>query len=405
VNRKAVYRFLKIKKQSMCDIERLQKLFRQMHHDNPIIVRAPGRINLIGEHTDYNNGFVLPAAIDKAIYVAISKRTDDKVYLYAEEFNETFIADIETLRQPKFHWSGYVLGVVEQLQKRNFTITGFNIIVDGDVPVGAGMASSAAIECATVFALSELFELRLSKLDMVKIAQKAEQEFVGLQCGIMDMFTSMFGKKDHVICLDCHSYEYEYFPFKQDGIKIVLLNTGIKHSLASSEYNTRRKQCEEGVALIQQQYPHVQSLRDVTLEMLNTCIEKNSIVYNRCRFVVEEIDRLLAGCGDLQQNNIKAFGKRMFKTHDGLNKLYEVSCKELDILVELVKNNSAVLGARMMGGGFGGCTINIVKENAIEELIYETRNAYRERTGINLSAYVAIISEGANVVKERVHVY
>jgi galactokinase len=388
----------------MCDIERLQKLFRQMHHEDPIVVRAPGRINLIGEHTDYNNGFVLPAAIDKSIYVAISKRSDNKIYLYAEEFNEIFIADIENLRQPKFHWSGYVLGVVEQLQKRNLPISGFNIIVDGDVPVGAGMASSAAIECATVFALSELFELRLSKLDMVKIAQKAEQEFVGLQCGIMDMFTSMFGKKDHVICLDCRSYEYEYFPFKQDGIKIVLLNTGIKHSLASSEYNTRRKQCEEGVALIQEQYPHIHSLRDVTIEMLNACLEKNSVVYNRCRFVVEEIDRLLAGCGDLQHNNIKAFGKRMFKTHDGLTKLYEVSCKELDTLVELVKSNNAVLGARMMGGGFGGCTINIVKEDAVEELIFNTRDQYRERTGMNLTAYVAVIGEGANIMQEYMQV-
>jgi galactokinase len=376
-----------------------------MHHDDPIVVRAPGRINLIGEHTDYNNGFVLPAAIDKAIYVAISKRTDNKIHLYAEEFNETFIADIENLHQPKFHWSGYVLGVVEQLQKRDLLISGFNIIIDGDVPVGAGMASSAAIECATVFALSELFELHLSKLDMVKIAQKAEQDFVGLQCGIMDMFTSMFGKKDHVICLDCRSYEYEYFPFKQDGIKIVLLNTGIKHSLASSEYNTRRKQCEEGVTLIQQQYPLVQSLRDVTIEMLNTCIEKNSVVYNRCRFVVEEIDRLLAGCGDLQQNNLKAFGKRMFKTHDGLSKLYEVSCNELDILVDLVKNNNAVVGARMMGGGFGGCTINIVKEDAVEELIYDVREAYREKTGMNLNAYVAVIEKGANLINEQIEAY
>lgn len=384
----------------MCDTDRLQKLFQQMHHAEPLIIRAPGRINLIGEHTDYNNGFVLSAAIDKAIYVAINKRTDNKVYLYAEEFNETYIADIQNLRQPKFHWSGYVLGIVEQLQKKEISITGFNLVIDSDLPVGAGMASSAAIECATVFALNELFDMKLSKLDMVQIAQKAEQEFVGLQCGIMDMFTSMFGKKDHVICLDCRSHEYEYFPFKQDDISIVLLNTGIKHSLASSEYNTRRKQCEEGVALIQQQYPHVQSLRDVTLEMLNACIEKNTVLYNRCRFVVEETDRLLAGCGDLQHNNIKAFGKKMFKTHDGLSKLYEVSCKELDILVELVKNNNEVLGARMMGGGFGGCTINIVKAGAVEELIYRTRNTYRLETGINLSAYVAVIGEGAGMVNE-----
>ena len=214
------------------------------------------------------------------------------------------------------------------------------------------------------------------------------------------MFTSMFGKKDHVICLDCRSYEYEYFPFHQEGIKIVLLNTNIKHSLASSEYNTRRKQCEEGVALVQQHLPQVQSLRDVSMEMLNTYVAHNKIVYNRCRFVVEEIDRLLSACRDLQRNDIKAFGKKMYATHKGLSKLYEVSCAELDIMVELVKHDSAVIGARMMGGGFGGCTINIVKENAVEELIYNTRNKYRERTGMNLNAYVAVIEEGANLVEE-----
>ena len=258
----------------MCDIERIQRIFWQLHHEDPIIVCAPGRINLIGEHTDYNNGFVLPAAIDKAIYVAISKRSDKKIYLHAEEYNENYIAEVDNLRQSKLHWSGYVLGVVEQLQRRNFSLTGLNIIVDGDVPVGAGMAASAAIECATVFALNELFELGLDKLEMVKIAQKAEQEFVGLQCGIMDMFSSMYGRKDNVIKLDCRSLEYEYVPFQQEGIKIVLLDTSVKHSLASSEYNTRRKQCEEGIALIQQHYTEVQSLRDADLKMLdNACLK------------------------------------------------------------------------------------------------------------------------------------
>jgi galactokinase len=388
----------------MCDIDRLHRIFWQLHHKEPLVVRAPGRINLIGEHTDYNDGFVLPAAIDKAIYVAISKRADNKIHLHAEEYNENYIADIENLRESKLHWSGYILGIVEQLQKRNYPVTGVNIMVDGDVPVGAGMASSAAIECATVFALNELFELGISKLEMVKIAQKAEQEFVGLQCGIMDMFTSMFGKKDHVICLDCRSFEYEYFPFKQDGIKIVLLDTNIKHSLASSEYNTRRKQCEEGVALIREHHPHVQSLRDVNIKMLDVYVAQNKLVYNRCRFVVEENARLLAACNDLQRNDLAAFGKKMFTTHGGLSKLYEVSCNELDILVELVQDNPAVIGARMMGGGFGGCTINIVKENVVEELIYKIRTQYREKTGMNLNAYVAVIGEGANLVKENINV-
>jgi galactokinase len=383
----------------MCDIDRINRIFWQLHHEDPIIVRAPGRINLIGEHTDYNNGFVLPAAIDKAVYVAITKRNDNEIYLHAEEYSENYIADIENLRQAKFHWSSYVLGVVEQLKKRNYSITGFNIVIDGDVPVGAGMAASAAIECATVFALNELFGLNISKMDMVKIAQKAEQEFVGLQCGIMDMFSSMYGKKDNVIKLDCRSLEYEYVPFQQDGIKIVLLDTSIKHSLASSEYNTRRKQCEEGVALIQQHIPEVQSLRDATIEMIDKYVAQNKTVYNRCRFVIEEIERLLKACADLQRNDIMAFGKKMFATHKGLSKMYEVSCKELDIMVALVKHNTAVIGARMMGGGFGGCTINIVKEDAVEELIFSTRNAYREKTGMNLKAYIASIEDGAFVAQ------
>jgi len=383
----------------MCDIDRLHRLFWQLHHEEPLIVRAPGRINLIGEHTDYNSGYVLPAAIDKAVYVAISKRNDNKIYLHAEEYNENYIADIENLRQNKFHWSSYILGVIDQLLKKKFSITGFNIVVDGDVPVGAGMAASAAIECATVFALNALFELNISKLDMVRIAQKAEQEFVGLQCGIMDMFTSMYGKKDHVICLDCRSFEYEYFPFKQDGIKIVLLDTSIKHSLASSEYNTRKEQCEEGVAMIREHQPQIQSLRDVSIEMLDKYVAQNKFVYNRCKYVVEEINRVLAACIDLQKNDIAAFGEKMFTTHKGLSKMYEVSCNELDIMVDLVKHNKAVIGARMMGGGFGGCTINIVREDAVEELIYNTREQYREKTGMNLNAYIASIEDGACLQK------
>lgn len=383
----------------MCDTDRLRRVFQQMHHEEPLIVRAPGRINLIGEHTDYNNGYVLPAAIDKSIYVAVSRRKDKLVHLHAAEYNENYIAEMQNLQQPKFHWSSYVLGVIDQLQKRNYAITGFNIMIDGNVPVGAGMAASAAIECATVFALNELFELNIDKLEMVKIAQKAEQEFVGLRCGIMDMFSSMYGRKDNVIKLDCRSLEYEYVPFKQDGIKIVLLDTSIKHSLASSEYNLRRQQCEEGVALIKEHLPKVQSLRDVTIEMLDKYVAQNKVVYNRCKFVVEENDRLLSACVDLQKNDITAFGKKMYATHKGLSKLYEVSCNELDIMVDLVKHNKTVIGSRMMGGGFGGCTINIVKEYAVEELIYNTRNAYREKTGMNLNAYVAVIEEGACLLR------
>ena len=384
----------------MCDIDRLHKLFWQLHHEDPLIVRAPGRINLIGEHTDYNDGFVLPAAIDKAVYVAINKRSDNKIYLHAEEYNENYIADIENLRQSKFHWSSYLLGVTDQLLKKKFSVTGFNIVVDGDVPVGAGMAASAAIECATVFALNKLFELNIGKLDMVKIAQKAEQEFVGLQCGVMDMFSSMFGKKDHVVKLDCKTMDYEYVPLKLEGYKILLLNTNVKHSLSSSEYNVRREQCEKGVAIVKEHHPEVNSLRDVTMEMLDKYVASaEPLIYQRCKYVVEEKQRLLEGCEDLKNGHVEALGKKLFQTHDGLSKLYEVSCPELDFLVDAVRENNAVLGARMMGGGFGGCTINIVKEESIEPLVAELIQSYKAAMNLDLTAYVVAIENGTSLLE------
>lgn len=359
-----------------------------------LVVRSPGRVNIIGEHTDYNEGFVLPAAIDKAIYVAIGKRTDDRVHLYSADFVESFkvkLADI----QPTTNWATYILGVVDQLIKRGHVVNGFNLVLDGDVPIGAGLSSSAAVECASVFALNELFELGIEKIEMVKIAQKAEQIFSGVMCGIMDMFASMYGKKGHVIKLDCRSLEYEYKPFNLDGYKIVLFNTNVKHALAESAYNTRRQQCEQGVAWIKEHHPKVNSLRDATIEMLQQHVaDKDAVIYNRCKYVVEEIQRLLAACIDLENGNIHDLGKKMFATHEGLSKLYEVSCKELDYLVDAVKDNNDVLGARMMGGGFGGCTINLVKEEAIDELITKIAASYKSEMQLELSAHIATIENG-----------
>ena len=363
-----------------------------------LIVRSPGRVNIIGEHVDYNEGFVLPAAIDKAIYVAVSKRPDGQINLYSVDFKEKYevaIADI----QPTKTWATYVLGVADQLIKRGHNIGGFNLALDGDVPIGAGLSSSAAVECATVFALNNLFELGIDKLEMVRIAQKAEQTFSGVMCGIMDMFASMFGKKDHVIKLDCKTLAYEYKPFILDGYKIVLLNTNVPHSLSSSAYNERRSQCEQGVVWVKQHHTKVNSLRDVTMEMLDKYVaSKDAIIYNRCKYVVQEIQRLLNGCKNLEEGDIAALGKKMFATHEGLSKLYEVSCKEADWLVDQVKNNDTVLGARMMGGGFGGCTINIVKETAISELVEKLSKKYKEEMGLELSVYISTIENGTEVV-------
>jgi galactokinase len=366
----------------------------------PVIIRSPGRVNIIGEHTDYNDGFVLPAAIDKAAYLAVSLREDDEIHLWADDLHEHFSIHKNDIRPiGDVSWPNYILGAVAQLSKKNIPLRGFNAVLQSDVPMGAGLSSSAAIECATLFALNELLQAGLDKLEMVKMAQKAEHEFPGVLCGIMDQFASMMGKKDHVIKLDCRSLAYEYVPFRLEGIKILLLNTNVKHSLASSEYNTRRGECEQGVAWVKEAVPAVQSLRDVTKAMLDSYVlPKDELLYKRCLFVVEEIERLQACCDDLQKGDIVSLGKRMLATHEGLSQQYEVSCKELDLLISYIKDNTAVLGARMMGGGFGGCTINLVKEKAIDGLLQKIKPLYEAATGLPLTYYVASIENGTELI-------
>jgi galactokinase len=371
---------------------------KEFINTNTITVRSPGRINLIGEHTDYNNGFVLPAAIDKAVYVAIEKNPRNRISLHSVDFNESVEGELADIQPVPGHWSTYILGVVDQIIKRGHQLQGFKLSIYGDVPLGAGLSSSAAVECAAAFALNELFRLNIERIEMVKIAQSAEHEFAGVKCGIMDQFASVFGKKDSVIKLDCRSLEYEYFPVSMDGYKIVLLDSQVKHSLASTEYNVRRSQCEEGVELIKKKFPEVKSLRDVSLSMIEDCLPQDEIFYKRCEYVIEENTRLQEGCNDLLNGNIKAFGKKMFATHKGLSEQYEVSCKELDFLVEAVKDMPEVIGARMMGGGFGGCTINIVKEDAIDILINNITNKYRTTVQKDLKAYVVQIEDGTSVI-------
>ena len=368
---------------------------------DPLIVKSPGRINIIGEHTDYNNGFVLPAAIDKAAYIAMSLRDDNEIHLVALDLNESFSTRVEDLKPTTdLSWTNYILGSAAQFQKNGLALRGFNAVLLSDVPIGAGLSSSAAIECATVFALNELLGTNLTRLTMVGMAQKAEHEYAGVMCGIMDQFASMMGKKDHVIRLDCQSLEYQYVPLKLEGYKIVLFNTNVKHSLASSEYNTRRNECNQAVAWVRQTETAVESLRDVTELMLDQYVKpKSELIDRRSRFVVQEIERLLNGCEDLIKGDVQALGKKMFATHEGLSKMYEVSCKELDWLADFVKDNSNVMGARMMGGGFGGCTINLVKEDAIEELVKSIQPAYEQAMHLTLTSYIASIENGTELVR------
>jgi galactokinase len=373
--------------------------FQQLFGQEALIIRSPGRINLIGEHTDYNMGFVLPAAINKAIYLGIHLRKDQKISLYSIDYQDDYQTDLDAINRSGKLWPDYILGVVKQIQKNHSLDHGFNIVFGGDIPPGAGLSSSAALECATAYALNSIFNLNIQNMALVCLAQAAENEFVGVKCGIMDQFASMFGKKDYLMRLDCRSLEYTYVPFHSDKLKIVLFDTRVKHSLASSAYNERREQCEAGVKLIQAVHPEVLSLRDASEEMLLEFVKPvNEIVYNRCSFIVGEIKRLLNSCNDLENNNMPAFGKRMFETHAGLKDLYEVSCQELDLLVDLVKNDPNVIGARMMGGGFGGCTINLVNSESVEALIKKVGDNYHAKTGTEMLAYVVEIEDGTGVL-------
>lgn len=382
-------------------VDNLRKDFADLFQQAPVIVRSPGRVNIIGEHTDYNEGFVLPAAIDKAAYMAMSLREDDEIHLRALDLNESFFLKLADLKPVEaIRWPNYILGSAAQFVKRGVKVPGFNAILTSDVPIGAGLSSSAAVECATVFALNELLHTQLDRLTMVQMAQKAEHEFAGVMCGIMDQFASMMGKKDHVIKLDCRSLEFEYIPFRLEGIKVLLLNTNVKHSLATSEYNTRRRECETAVKWVNTSVPTVKSLRDVTENMLDQYVmPKDKLIDRRSRYVVREVERLLAGCEDLKLGNLQALGRKMLATHDGLSKMYGVSCKELDWLVDRMRNNRSVIGARMMGGGFGGCTINLVKEEAIDELVASLKPAYEKQMNLPLTYYIASIENGTEIIQ------
>lgn len=380
--------------------EIIRSAFVDRFGKEPMLFAAPGRINLIGEHTDYNKGFVLPAAVDKRMYAAIAENGTDQVNVFALQYNTAASFPLHQSRAGE-GWVNYLIGVTYFLQQTGEQVRGIDVVIGGDVPVGAGMSSSAALCSAYGFALNEIFQLGFSRMELAIIGQKTENEFVGLQCGIMDQFASLHGKKGHAVKLDCRSLEYEYIPFDYPDYRIVLVNSMVHHSLAETEYNVRRQQCEEGVTLLQKHYPGIRSLRDVSYEQLTRHWQEfNAVVYDRCSFIVNENQRLLAACDALRRKDLTGFGEMMFASHKGLSKRYGVSCRELDFLVEAARPLPGLAGARMMGGGFGGCTINIVKQEQVDSFTRSVQQAYQQQFQLQPEVYVMQLEDGAGPVAD-----
>jgi galactokinase len=364
-----------------------------------LIIDSPGRINIIGEHTDYNNGFVLPTAIDKKIKFKFNKNGSlNTCSVYSNNFDTSMSFELNKVSPSEKQWENYILGVIYEIQQLTDKLRGFDCVLDSDIPVGSGISSSAALECGLAYGLNELFELNLSKLTIVELSQRAEHNYVGTKCGIMDQFASVMSKKDNIILLDCRSLDFQYVPLNIKPFKILLLNTNVSHNLASGEYNVRRSQCEQGVEMIKQKYPEVSSLRDVSLEvLLEFESQMPEVNYKRCLYVVQEKERVLNAVKALQKDLLHKVGTYMYETHDGLQNLYEVSCPELDFLVDFSKKYDEVIGARMMGGGFGGCTINIIHTDAVDDFIADASEAYYHKFNIKLTAFEAMPSQGTSI--------
>lgn len=366
------------------------------------IFLSPGRINVIGEHVDYNDGFVLPAAINKYICFAVSKSGSTKCTIVAKDLGETYSFDInDELKPTDTMWANYILGVIHQLKGRSNALKGVNIVFSSTIPMGAGLSSSAALECGIGYMFNRMFSLGLSKEDIALIGQKSEHTFVGVNCGIMDQFASVFGKKNSVIKLDCNSLEYEYHKADFKDYSLLLLDSNVKHTHLTSGYNTRRQEVEAGLAILKAAYPGVNTFRDCNEQQVIAQREQlGEINFKRCLFVVQEIQRVLDAVDALEASDFAKLGSLMFATHDGLSTGYEVSCEEIDFLVDAVRNDDNVLGSRMMGGGFGGCSINLVKKGSEDALIERVSAEYKAKFGITLKPYKIKISKGTTLYKK-----
>ena len=364
--------------------------FQELFGAGSELFASPGRINLIGEHTDYNGGFVFPGAVDKGIVAAIRLNGTDKVNAYALDLGEQSTFGLNEEDKPKEGWACYIFGVCREIQKRGGKIGGFDTVFSGDVPLGAGMSSSAALESTYANALNELFQCGVDKFELARIGQSTEHNYCGVNCGIMDQFASVFGKKGCLMRLDCHSLEFEYFPFDPKGYKLVLVDSRVKHELVGSPYNDRRASCERVSKVLGQEF-----LRGATMEQLDAVRDQISEEdYKRARYVIGEERRVLDVCDALQRGDYETVGQKMYETHWGLSKDYEVSCEELDFLAEVAKE-CGVTGSRIMGGGFGGCTINLVKEELYDAFIATAKKKFNAAYGHEPKIYDVVISDGS----------
>ena len=372
--------------------EKILKLFKERFGTDGILYASAGRINLIGEHTDYNGGFVFPGAIDRYIAAAINVNGTDRVRLYSADMDAYVEFGLKEEDAPQEQWARYVFGVCREVIKRGGQVKGFDAVFAGNVPLGAGLSSSAALESCFAYAMNDLFnDNKIEKFELAKIGQSTEHNYCGVNCGIMDQFASVFGKKDCLIRLDCRSLEYEYFPFKADGYRLVLLDSKVKHELVDSPYNKRRQSCERVAATL-----GVETLRDATMEMLDAARDRISEEdYKRARYVIGEKQRVLDVCDALNRGDMETVGARMYETHHGLSADYEVSCEELDFLNDIAKR-MGVTGSRIMGGGFGGCTINLVKNELYDAFIAEAKKCFNEKYGHEPVVIDVVISDGAH---------
>ena len=375
--------------------DKLRTDFTERFSSNPVFYASAGRINLIGEHTDYNGGFVFPGAIDKYIMTAININGTDKVRLYSVDMNQYTEFGLREEDKPDEQWACYVFGVCREVIKRGFEVKGFDAVFAGNVPLGAGLSSSAALESCFAYALNDLFnDNKISIFELALIGQSTEHNYCGVNCGIMDQFASVFGKKDCLMRLDCRSLEFKYFPFKPVGYKLVLVNSQVKHELVDSPYNKRRESCERVAKTL-----GVETLRDADMSMLEAA--KNQISdedYKRAVYVIGEKQRVLDVCEALEKGDYETVGQRMYETHHGLSKDYEVSCEELDFLNNVAKE-CGVTGSRIMGGGFGGCTINLVKEELYDTFVQTAKTKFNEKYGIEPIIIDVVISDGAHKVE------